>query len=178
MNEHLLSNTEIADRIYIIRGHKVMLDKDLAELYDIETKLLKRQVKRNLSRFPQHYMFELTSEEQNSLRYQNGTLKRGEHSKYLSYAFSEHGILMLANVLKSDTAIKVSIRIIDIFVELRNTINENTEIWLAIERIKGRLDNQDKNMEIVFRYLDELSQRLPLLPEPGVKKRMGYKPED
>ncbi|TWR24350.1 ORF6N domain-containing protein [Mucilaginibacter achroorhodeus] len=165
----------IISKIYLIRGLKVMLDGDLAELYGTETKKLKQQVKRNLNRFPSHYMFELTQEEYDSLRSQNVTLKRGEHSKYLPYVFTEHGVLMLSNVLKSAIAIDVSIRIIDVFVKLRETLADQSELWLQIERIKGKLNNQDKNMEIVFRYLDELiEQRETLKP----RKRMGYKPDD
>ncbi|WP_186458807.1 ORF6N domain-containing protein [Mucilaginibacter achroorhodeus] len=174
-NEPMLIDDLIISKIYLIRGLKVMLDGDLAELYGTETKKLKQQVKRNLNRFPSHYMFELTQEEYDSLRSQNVTLKRGEHSKYLPYVFTEHGVLMLSNVLKSAIAIDVSIRIIDVFVKLRETLADQSELWLQIERIKGKLNNQDKNMEIVFRYLDELiEQRETLKP----RKRMGYKPDD
>ena len=91
-----------------------MIDRDLAELYGVETKRLKEQVNRNLNRFPAHYMFELTKEENDSLRSQNATLKQGAHTKYLPYAFTEHGVLMLANVLKSDRAIEMSIKVIDV----------------------------------------------------------------
>ena len=93
-----------------------MLDRDLSELYGVETKRLKEQVKRNIERFPKHFMFELTREENEILRSQFATLKQVEHSKYLPYAFSEHGVLMLSNVLKSARAIEVSIKIIDVFV--------------------------------------------------------------
>ena len=85
---------------------------------------------------------------------------------------------MLSNVLKSDRAVQVSIRIINIFVKIRKLYADHTEIWLAIERIKGKIDNQDKNMEIIFRYLDELSERIPITPEPGPRKKIGYKPDD
>ena len=142
----------ISNKIYFIRNQKVMLDSDLAELYGVETKRLKQQVNRNLVRFPTHYMFELTKIENDSLRLQNVTLKKGEHSKYLPYAFTEHGILMLSNVLKTEPAIKLSIQIIDIFVKIRQEMSFHTEIWLAIEQIKAKINNQDKNMEIIFRY--------------------------
>ena len=87
----------IERRIFLIRGHKVMLDSDLAELYGVETKYLKRQVNRNRNRFPEDFMLRLTSEENRALRFQIGTLKRGQHSKYLSYAFTEHGVAMLSS---------------------------------------------------------------------------------
>ena len=178
MKDQLVPDEVITNKIHLIRGQKVMLDKDLAELYGTATKKLKQQVKRNLNRFLAHYMFELTNEENEILRSQNVTLRHGEHSKYLPYVFTEHGILMLSNVLKSEDAVAVSIRIIDIFVKLREMFADQTEIWLQIERIKGKLDSQDKNMEIVFHYLDELSKRIPQEPEPGTRKRIGYKQYD
>ena len=108
MEDHsLLSEETISNKIYYIRNQKVMLDRDLASLYGIETKVLKQAVKRNLSRFPEDFMFELTKIESDSLRSQIVTLKkgRGEHQKYLPSAFTEHGVLMLSSVLKSDKAI-------------------------------------------------------------------------
>jgi len=121
----------IMNKIYFIRGHKVMLDKDLAELYGVETKWLKEQVKRNIERFPKHFMFELTPQENEILRSQIATLKHGEHSKYLPYAFTEHEVLMLSNVLKSGKAVAVNIKIIDVFVKLRQALSDNTELRLA-----------------------------------------------
>jgi phage regulator Rha-like protein len=165
----------IMNKIYYIRNQKVMLDSDLADLYQVETKRLKEQVKRNISRFPERFMFELTKQENDLLRSQNATLEKGAHSKYLPFVFTEHGILMLANVLKSKSAVEVSIRIIDIFVKLRENLADQKELWLQIEKIKNKLDNQDKNMEIVFRYLDELIER-KAKPEP--RKRIGYKSDN
>ena len=161
----------IMSKIYFIRGHKVMLDADLAELYGVETKRLKEQVKRNIERFPKHYMFELTVKENEVLRSQITTSKRGEHSKYLPYAFTEHGVLQLSNVLKSKRAIAVSIKIIDVFVQLREILANHTELRLEVEKIKRKLDNQDKNMEIVFRYLDEL---LAKKENPTPRNQIGY----
>ena len=96
----------IIRKIYIIRGKQVMLSQDLAELYEVETKILNQQVKRNIGKFPERYMFQLTREEYLRLRSQNVTLKRGQHVKYLPYAFTEHGILMLASVFNSERADK------------------------------------------------------------------------
>ena len=103
---------------------------------------------------------------------QNATLKRGEHSKYLPVAFTEHGVLMLSNVLKSERAIEVSIKIIDVFVKLREVLVNTTELRLDIEKIKKKLNNHDKNMEIVFRYLDELIEKNNV-KSPGTE--IGYK---
>jgi len=99
----------IASKIYLIRGIKVMLDKDLAGLYGVETKRLKEQVRRNIERFPQDFMFDLTKDEYQALRSQIATLKRGQHSKYAPLAFTEHGVLMLSSVLNSERAIQVNI---------------------------------------------------------------------
>ncbi|MDN3548980.1 ORF6N domain-containing protein [Mucilaginibacter aquaedulcis] len=175
MKDQLMPDEVVTSKIYLIRGKKVLLDSDLAELYNTETKRLKQQVKRNINRFPNHFMFELTKEENEILRSQNVTLRHGEHSKYLPYAFTEHGILMLSNVLKSDRAVEISIRIIDIFVRLRENYTDQTELWLAIEKIKGKLDSQDRSMDIMFRYLDELSERIPNRQEPDSRKMIGYK---
>lgn len=175
MENQIIPDEIIMSKIFYIRGQKVMLDSDLAELYGVETKRLKEQVKRNINRFPERFMFELSKQENELLRSQNATLKKGEHSKYLPFVFTEHGILMLSNVLKSESAVQVSIRIIDVFVRLREIYAEQTEVWLAIEKIKSKLDNQDKNMEIVFRYLDELIDKKQ---EPQERKRIGYKTYD
>ncbi|MCF8423537.1 MAG: ORF6N domain-containing protein [Bacteroidia bacterium] len=146
-------------KIYFIRNQKVMLDRDLAELYGVETKRLKEQVKRNMERFPKHYMFELTIEEATVSRSQIATLKRGDNIKYLPLAFTEQGVMMLANVLKSKRAIEVSIKIIDVFILLRETLSNHTDLRLEIEYIKKKVSNHDKNIELVFQYLDELLEK-------------------
>jgi regulator of replication initiation timing len=163
----------IMNQIYYLRGQKVMIDADLAELYQVENKQLKRQVRRNADRFPEDFMFELSPEEQGSLRSQNGTLKQGAHAKYLSMAFTEQGVAMLSSVLNSARAIKVNIQIIRIFTRIRQMLTDNTELRLEIEKIKNKLDNQDKNMEVVFRYLDELLEKKEK-PNPP-RKAIGYK---
>ena len=119
-------NDIIKSKIHLIRGEQVMLDSDLAELYGVETKNLKRQVRRNAIRFPEDFMFELTPEEYTSIRCQNGSLKtgRGEHSKYLPYAFTASGIAMLSSVLTSETAALANIRIMRAFVTMRKQISD------------------------------------------------------
>lgn len=171
-----ISDELVMNQIYIVRGHKVMLDSDLAELYEVETKQLKRQVKRNMGRFPEDFMFELTAEEQKILRSQFGTLRHGAHSKYSTMAFTEQGVAMLSSVLNSARAIEVNIQIIRIFTKMRHMLSDNTEIRLEIEKIRGKLDNQDKNMEIVFRYLDELLEKRE---RPAAKRtRIGFRPDE
>jgi hypothetical protein len=165
----------IMNQIYYMPGQKVMLDTDLAALYEVETKQLKRQVRRNAERFPEDFMFELTQEEYYNSRSQNGTLKQGENIKYSPMVFTEQGVAMLSSVLNSERAINVNIQIIRIFTRIRQMLMDNTELRLEIEKIKAKLDNQGKNMELVFRYLDELIEKKS---EPKPIKRIGYIPDD
>lgn len=169
-NSLVVPDEIIMNQIYYIRGQKVMLDNDLAELYQVETKQLKRQVKRNIERFPEDFMFELTKEEYDSLRSQIGTLKRGEHSKFLPFAFTEHGVLMLSSVLNSQRAVQVNIQIIRIFTRIREMLTDNTELRLAIEKLVNKTDNNTKNIELVFQYLDELIEK-----KPKPRQKIGFK---
>ncbi len=118
----------ISSKICLIRGIKVMLDRDVAELYGVETKQLKRAVRRNINRFPEDFMFQLTKEEYQLLRSQFGTFKRGGHSKYLPMAFTEQGVAMLSSILNSNRAIEVNIAIMRVFVKLRETMATHTEL--------------------------------------------------
>ncbi|MTH17846.1 ORF6N domain-containing protein [Flavobacterium sp. LC2016-01] len=175
MEDHsLLSEETISNKIYFIRGQKIMLDSDLALLYDVETKRLNEQVKRNLSRFPEDFMFQLTENEYNSSRSQIATLKngRGSNLKYLPYAFTEHGILMLSSILKSDKAIQTNIQIMRIFTKVRQMLLDTTEIKVDILQIQKKLENHDKNIELVFSYLDELTEKKENESE---RVKIGYK---
>ncbi len=157
----------------MIRNQKVMLDRDLAELYGVETKQLKRQVKRNLDRFPEDFMFELTKTEFENWRSQFGTSNSADKMglRYAPYAFTEHGVLMLSSVLNSEKAIKVNIAIMPIFTKIRQTLTDNTELRLAIEEIRRKTENNTKNIEIVFQYLDEL---LIKKEDQNDRKQIGY----
>ena len=170
-----IPDERIMRKIYFIRNQKVMLDSDLAELYGTETKVLKQAVNRNIERFPERYMFELTKEEAEASRSQNATLKRGGNIKYLPYAFTEHGVMMLSNMLKSKKAIDVSMRIIDVFILLRETLASHTELRLEIDQIKKKLHHYGKNIELVFQYLDELLEKKE---NPKPRKQIGYKPNN
>ena len=167
-----IADENIINQIYHLRGKKVMLDFDLSELYGVETKQLKRQVRRNIERFPEDFMFELTRKEYQSLRSQIGALKRGEHTKYLPYVFTEQGVAMLSSVLNSKTAIKVNIQIMRIFTRIRQMLMDNTELRLVIEEIKRKTENNSKNIEVVFKYLDELLEKKNA-PQP--RKSIGFK---
>jgi hypothetical protein len=173
-SETILSEETISNNIYYIRSQKVMLDRDLAVLYGIETKRLKEQVKRNITRFPEDFMFELTELEYDSLRSQIATLKkgRGQHQKYLPMVFTEHGILMLSSVLNSDKAIQTNIQIMRIFAKVRQMLLDTTEMKLDIVQIQKKLENQGKNIELVFFYLDELTDKNESENE---RVKIGYK---
>lgn len=158
----------IVNKIYVIRGQKVMLDRDLAKLYDVETKRLKEQVRRNIDRFPESFMFELSDEENDSLRSQFATLKRGRHSKYPPFVFTEHGILMLSSVLNSKTAIKMSVQIIETFVQLRKLANNYEEIMKKIQQMESQYKEQ-------FGEIYEALQHLMSKTEQPSRKRIGYK---
>jgi hypothetical protein len=157
-NEILIPDDIISSKIYLIRKQKVMLDKDLSELYAVETKQLKRQVRRNLERFPQDFMFELSQEEFDNLRSQFGTSSWGG-SRYIPMAFTEQGVAMLSSVLNSPTAIKVNIQIIRVFTKIREMLTDTLSMKLEIEEIKKKLSNHTQNIELVFNYLDKLIEK-------------------
>jgi hypothetical protein len=173
MNSQVIPDEIILNKIYYIRGQKVMLDSDLAELYGVETRRLNEQVSRNADRFPDDFMFRLNENEFESLMSQFATSKRGGRRK-LPYVFSEHGVLMLSSVLNSKQAIQVNIQVMRIFTKVRQILFDNTELRLEIEKIKSRLDNHDKNMEVVFQYLDGMIDKNV---EPRQRQRIGYKPD-
>jgi len=162
----------VINKIYQIRGQKVMLDRDLADLYQVTTSNLNKAVQRNLKRFPEDFMFQLNKEEFQNLIFQNGTSSWGGTRKH-PYAFTEQGVAMLSGILNSERAITVNIQILRIFTRIRQFLSDNTELRLEIEKIKKKLENQDKNMEVVFQYLDELLDKKDKPQEERAK--IGYK---
>ncbi|WP_299016756.1 ORF6N domain-containing protein [uncultured Polaribacter sp.] len=161
----------ISNKIYLIRNQKVMLDRDLADLYQVETKVLKQAVKRNLNRFPEDFMFQLTKKEFENLRSQFVTSSWGG-TRYLPSVFTEQGVAMLSSVLKSDRAIAVNIKIIRIFTKMRDLLTDNLSLQLEIEDIKKKMNNHDKNIELVFSYLDELVEKKE---DEKARTKIGYK---
>ena len=148
----------VMNKIYLIRGQKVMLDLHLAELYQVDTKRLNQQVKRNIKRFPSDFMFQLSEKEFEILKSQIVTSSWGGKRK-LPLVFTEQGVAMLSGVLNSDRAISVNIQIMRIFTRIRQALMDNTELRLAIEEIKKKTENNTKNIEVVFQYLDELLEK-------------------
>lgn len=163
----------IMNQIYYIRGQKVMIDSDLASLYEVETKVLNQAVKRNLKRFPEDFMFQLTKKEWDIMRSQFVTASQNKRNINASpYIFTEQGVAMLSSILKSDRAIDVNIQIMRIFTRIRKMLSDNTDLRLEIEKIKKKMDNHDKNIEQVFQYLDELLEKKE---NPKDRKQIGYK---
>ena len=176
--EILITEEIIISKIYNIRGMLVMLATDLAELYQVETRALNQQVKRNIGKFPERYMFQLTKDEYDRLRSQNVILKRGQHIKYLPLAFTEHGILMLSSVLNSKRAEKVSLLIIDTFVRLREILYIHKDMSNQLEKIQTKLDEHDNQISIIFEYLKELEQTKQEETDFKKRIRIGFKPVD
>ena len=170
-NKITIPEEAIISKIFIIREQKVMIDKDLSELYEVETKVLKQAVKRNIDIFPEHFMFELSEAEFPNLRSQFVTSSWGGQ-RYLPYVFTEHGVLQLANVLRSKKARQMSIRIIEVFVKMRQRLADTLSIKSDIEIIKKKLINQDKSIELVFSYLDELMEKHD---NQQPRKKIGFK---
>ncbi|PKH52213.1 DNA-binding protein [Tenacibaculum sp. Bg11-29] len=169
----IIPNEIISNKIYLIRNQKVMLDRDLAELYQVETKRLKEAVRRNHNRFPEDFMFELTKEEFKNWRTQFATSNADKMGlRYVPMVFTEQGVAMLSSVLKSDRAIAVNIKIIRIFTKMRDLLSDNLSLRLEIEDIKKKMNNHDKNIELVFSYLDELVEKKENSSE---RSKIGYK---
>ncbi len=170
VNNITLPDEIISSKIYYIREVKVMLDKDLAELYGVLTGNLNKAVKRNIKRFPEDFMFQLTKDEFENLKFQIGISSWGG-TRSLPYAFTEQGVAMLSGILNSDRAISVNIQIMRIFTKIREVLTDNLSVKLEIEEIKKKLVSQDKNIELVFTYLDELMEKQE---SPSPRKKIGY----
>ena len=166
----VLPSEVIENKIYFIRGHKVILDSDLAELYGVETKRLNEQVRRNRSRFPKDFMFQLTQEETQiwqRLRSQIATLKRGQHLKYQPFAFTEHGAIMAATVLNSPTAVEMSVFVVRAFIKLREMLTAHKDLAKKMAELENRYDSQFK---VVFDAIRAL------ITEPEKPKRtIGFR---
>ena len=164
MND-LIPIENITGLIYLIRGQRVILDRDIAELYGVETKRLKEQVKRNIERFPEDFMFELSTREYENLRSHFATSSWGG-TRYIPMAFTEHGILMISSVLKNDKAVQVNIQIMRAFMKMRQMIFDNTELRKEIDELRADTDGK---FRIVFETLDQL-----LFIENKPKKKIGF----
>lgn len=160
----------VLNKIYLIRNQKVMLDSDLAELYGVETKRLNEQVRRNLERFPEDFMFQLTQEESESLRSQFATskIKRGGRT-YLPYVFTEHGVLMLSSVLNSKQAVQVNIHIMRVYTRIRKLFLANKDVFIKVEQFEKQMAKQDQKIELLFTYLDKFIEK-----QDAPREKIGF----
>ncbi|HEV2483459.1 MAG TPA: ORF6N domain-containing protein [Puia sp.] len=167
----------IQQKIYEIRGHKVMLDYDLAELYEVPTKVLNQALKRNISRFPEDFMFQLTREEYNNLRSQIVTLRlggHGTHSKYNPYAFTEHGVTMLASILKSGRAIEMNIAIVRVFIALRQFALHYKELADEIQEIRRNVGNHGEQLGKIYVAIEALLTEMDEQKSWEERDRIGF----
>jgi ORF6N domain len=167
----------IEEKIFLIRGQRVMIDSDLAEFYQVATKVLNQAVKRNLHRFPEDFMFQLTEDETQSLRSQIVTSnERRGGRRTLPFVFTEHGAVMLASVLNSSKAIEASIQVVRAFVRLRAILTEHKELAQKIEILEKKFVVNDGNINKVFVHLNEIFKRLPQPDRADFKpmKKIGF----
>ncbi|OGI20669.1 MAG: hypothetical protein A3B68_08985 [Candidatus Melainabacteria bacterium RIFCSPHIGHO2_02_FULL_34_12] len=167
MSKLILISEGIENKIYFIRGVKVLLDEDLAKMYQVSTKRLNEQVKRNKKRFPKDFMFQLTFEEIENLRSQIATSKGGR--RYLPYAFTEQGVAMLSGVLNSKRAVLVNIEIMRAFVRLRKVISQNKELAKKIEELEGKYEKHDMDIQGIFNAIHKI-----LTIEERPKRKVGF----
>jgi len=166
----IISDESVMNKIYMIRGKKVMLDRDLAELYGVKSIRLREQVKRNIDRFPANFMFQLNENEAIAMVSQNAIPSLKQLGGHLPYAFTEHGVLMLANVLRSEKAMHISIHIIEVFVKTREVLFVQKDIILQLEKMEKKLTGYDESIALIFQYLKKL-----LSPEQPKRRRIGFR---
>ncbi|MES2589835.1 MAG: ORF6N domain-containing protein [Bacteroidota bacterium] len=165
----IIPDETIINKIYLFRNKKVMIDADLAELYGVETRVLNQAIKRNLIRFPEDFMFQLTEEEFKILKSQIATSSWGGRRK-LPFVFTEHGVLMLSSILNSDRAIKMNIQIVRIFTKMREMLLTHNDILTQLKEMKKSIEGQDDRIDLIYNYLMEFVKK-----ENLPKKTIGYK---
>jgi len=177
-NKLMLPDEIIINKIFLIRGERVMIDNDLAELYGVPTKRLNEQVKRNIKRFPKHFMFELTKEEKDELVANCDHLRKLKHSSSLPSVFTHYGVLQAANVLNSERAVLMGNRIIEIFVRMHEVLATHKEILQKLEQLTKNDTEQDKKIMLIFEYLKQFEQSKQQQLEQTNRKRIGFKKDE
>lgn len=172
--ESRLTDELVIHKIYFIRGQKVMIDTDLADLYGVPTKRLNEQVKRNIQRFPKDFMFQLTQDEKKWLIQKNSDLNKLKFSSNLPLAFTEHGAVMLASILNSQRAMEVNIQLVRVFIKMRELILSHKDLLIEMEEIRKKVANQDDKIELVFDYL---TQFIAQQEQPNIRESIGFKPK-
>jgi hypothetical protein len=165
----LVAPPQIEHALLLIRGQRVMLDRDLAAMYGVTTSNLNKAVKRNLSRFPADFMFQLTADEAEALRFQIGILKKGLHFKYLPFVFTQEGVAMLSGVLRSPRAEQVNIAIMRAFVRLRETLSLHKELAHKLAELERKIENHDENIRTLFEAIQQL-----MTPPEEPHKEIGF----
>jgi hypothetical protein len=171
-----MNQDEIISKIYLIRDQKVMLDSDLAELYEVETKRLNEQVKRNEARFPADFMFQLTKDEFTNLKSQNATSSWGGR-RTPPYVFTEHGVLMLSSVINSKKSISVNIQIMRVFTRMRELLLSQKDLVLKVEKLEQNLNGQSNEIKVLFEYLKRLMTEKEVRVDQEERSRIGFKKE-
>jgi phage regulator Rha-like protein len=175
-NKTMIPEETVMSKIHLIRGSKVILDRDLAEFYGVETRRLKEQVRRNTERFPEDFMFEFTKEELEDFRQHFGkTNKEIMGLRIAPFAFTEYGILMLASVLNTDRAIQINIQIVRIFNKMREMLLTHKELFLELEQIKNQLTDHDAKFLMIFEYLKLFEQAKQQELEQKNRHKIGFK---
>jgi hypothetical protein len=169
-----LETEKIASSIYFIRGEKVIMDFTLAHLYEVEVRTLKRAVRRNIQRFPEDFMFELTKAEYISLRSHFGMLKRGAHAKFLPFAFTEQGVAMLSGILNSPGAIQVNIAIMRAFVQIRRFLESHKELARKIEELEKAVSGYDEKIQLIFSAIRQLMEEKENLPASSARNSIYF----
>ena len=171
--ENLMPEEVVEKKIYLIRGHRVMLDSDLALLYGVTTKSFNKSIRRNMDRFPEDFMIQLTHDEFNFLRFQIGTSKKGRGGRrYLPLAFTEQGVAMLSSILNSKKAIQVNIAIMRTFVKLRQILSTHKDLAQKLDELEKRIKNHDTDIGTIFEAIRQLMEP----PPEKAKRRIGFKP--
>lgn len=174
MTNSIIPDETVAAKIYSIQGQKVMLDFDLSDLYGVETKVLKQSVRRNRNRFPKDFMFELSKQDVDYLRSQNVTSKLNQ-TRYMPMAFTEHGVLMLSSVLRSDRAVEINIQIVRIFTKMRKILMSQKELVQRVSIIESNLEGQSIEIKILFGYIKKLMLEKKQIKSQSTRVKIGYK---
>ena len=170
--KELVLQERIERKILLIRGYKVMLDSDLAQLYGVTTKRLNEQVRRNIKRFPDDFMFQLTKKEYDSLRSHFATSKeRRGGRRYLPYSFTEQGVAMLSSVLNSERAIQVNIAIMRVFVKIRKILSTHKELAHKLSQLERKIEKHDEEIQAIFEAIRQL-----MIPPEKSKRQIGFHP--
>ena len=174
----IIPDEVVMSKIFILRDQRVMLDRDLAEMYDVKPRRLREQVKRNKDRFPENFMFQLTEDEVDLMVSQNAIPSKQVLGGSLPYAFTEHGVLMLANVLRSGRAVQMSIKIIEVFVKMREMLLTNKDLLIRLDKLENNVEGQGNEIKVLFEYLKKLMEEKEQRIEQESRKKIGYKKKE